>query len=103
MIVTAFMSDAQLFIIDEPFTGLDPLAVHDLLTIVQEKKAAGSSILMSTHILATAQQYADTFILLNDGRVRTQGSLAALKKEFGMTDASLDDIYMAMTKEPSAS
>lgn len=103
MIVTAFMTEAKLFIIDEPFTGLDPLAVHDLLTIVQERKAAGASILMSTHILATAQQYADTFILLNNGRVRSQGSLDQLKQEFGMSDANLDDIYLAMTKEPAAS
>ncbi|MFD1484140.1 ABC transporter ATP-binding protein [Lacticaseibacillus baoqingensis] len=101
MIVAAFMTDAQLFIIDEPFTGLDPLAVHDLLALVQAKKAAGASVLMSTHILATAQQYADQFVLLKDGQVRADGTLAQLKQEFGLADASLDDIYLAMTAEGS--
>lgn len=99
MIVNAFMTDADLFIIDEPFTGLDPLAIHDLLDIIAEKKAAGAAILMSTHILATAQQYADSFVLLNQGKVRTTGTLEELKAEFNMADANLDDIYLQMTKE----
>lgn len=99
MIVNAFMTNADLFIIDEPFTGLDPLAIHDLLEIIAEKKAQGAAILMSTHILATAQQYADSFVLLNQGRVRTTGTLEELKVEFNMADADLDDIYLQMAKE----
>lgn len=99
MIVSAFMTDAQLYIIDEPFTGLDPLAVHDLLDLVQAKKAAGASVLMSTHILATAQQYADSFVLLKDGGVRATGDMAGLQQQFNLSGASLDDIYLAMTKE----
>ncbi len=99
IIVNAFMTNADLFIIDEPFTGLDPLAIHDLLEIIAEKKAQGAAILMSTHILATAQQYADSFVLLNQGRVRTTGTLEELKIEFNMADADLDDIYLQMTKE----
>lgn len=99
MIVCAFITDAQLFIIDEPFTGLDPLAVHDLLDLVQAKKAAGASVLMSTHILATAQQYADEFVLLKAGQVRAQGDLDSLSAQFGIANASLDDIYMAMSQE----
>lgn len=99
MIVNVFMTNADLFIIDEPFTGLDPLAIHDLLEIIAEKKAQGAAILMSTHILATAQQYADSFVLLNQGCVRTTGTLEELKVEFNMADADLDDIYLQMTKE----
>ncbi|MGR3741585.1 ABC transporter ATP-binding protein [Companilactobacillus sp. DQM5] len=99
MIVCAFMRDASLFIIDEPFTGLDPIAVHDLLELVEEKKVNGSSILMSTHILATAQQYADRFILINNGQVKLQGNLKELQRAYKMPDASLDDIYMEMTRE----
>lgn len=99
MIVNAFMTDASLLIIDEPFTGLDPLAIRDLLQLIETKKQAGTGILMSTHILATAQQYADEFVLLNQGQVMANGTLAELKTQFNMTDANLDDIYLEMTKE----
>ncbi|KRM72898.1 ABC transporter ATP-binding protein [Lacticaseibacillus brantae] len=99
MIVTAFMTNAKLFIIDEPFTGLDPLGVHDLIEIVEQKRDAGASILMSTHILATAQQYADRFLLLNNGVIRADGTLADLKAQFNLPSADLDEIYLTMTKE----
>lgn len=99
MIVAAFMTQAKLFIIDEPFTGLDPLAIHDLLNLVTEKKQEGASILMSTHILATAQQYADEFVLIKAGKVRATGDMASLKQQFDLKDGSLDDIYMKMTEE----
>lgn len=99
MIVCAFMTDARLFIIDEPFTGLDPLAVNDLLNIVEQKKQEGCSVLMSTHILATVQDHADKFILLNHGQVRADGTLEQLKAKFNMQDANLDDIYIKMSHE----
>ncbi|WP_155286548.1 ABC transporter ATP-binding protein [Lacticaseibacillus zhaodongensis] len=99
MIASAFMTDASLYIIDEPFTGLDPVAVHDLLALVAAKKAAGASVLMSTHVLANAQTNADSFVLLGDGRLRANGTLDELRDQMQMPDASLDDIYMAMTKE----
>lgn len=99
MIVAAFMTNARLYIIDEPFTGLDPLAVHDLLDLVELKKQAGAAVLMSTHILATAQQYANQFVLLNNGQVRATGDLKSLQTQFNLADADLDAIYMAMTRE----
>ena len=100
MIVCAFMTDASLFIIDEPFTGLDPLAVSDLLNIVEAKKKAGCSVLMSTHILATVQNHADKFVLINQGQVRADGTLDELKKKFNMqADTNLDDIYIKMSHE----
>jgi len=100
MIVCAFMTDASLFIIDEPFTGLDPLAVNDLLNIVEAKKKAGCSVLMSTHVLATVQNHADKFVVINHGQVRADGTLDQLKAKFGLAaDSNLDDIYLKMSNE----
>lgn len=42
MIVAAFMTEAKLLVVDEPFYGLDPLAVHDLVNLIQEKKSRAS-------------------------------------------------------------
>ncbi|MFC6170677.1 ABC transporter ATP-binding protein [Loigolactobacillus jiayinensis] len=99
MIVCAFIVPAALYIIDEPFTGLDPLAIRDLLQVIEQQKARGAAVLMSTHVLATAQQYADSFILLSDGEIRAQGTLTELKQQFGMGAGNLDDIYFKMIDE----
>lgn len=99
MILCAFLVEPSLYIIDEPFLGLDPLAIHSLLGLMQSFKAQGSSILMSTHVLATAEKYCDRFIMLHDGQIKVQGTLGELRQKFNMPQASLDDIYLALTKE----
>ena len=59
----------KVLIIDEPFIGLDPLAVNDFLELIKEKKEKGVSILMSTHVLSNAEKYCDRFVFMNKGKV----------------------------------
>lgn len=99
MIMCAFLVDPSLYIIDEPFVGLDPLGIKSLLDQMDTKKREGASILMSTHILSTAEKHCDRIILLHNGQVRAQGTMADLRKAFNMPTASLDDLYIEMTKE----
>ena len=54
---------------------------------------------MSTHILATAEKYCDSFIILHEGEVRAKGNIEDLRNQFNMPGASLDDIYLQLTKE----
>lgn len=103
MIVCAFLTNAKLFIIDEPFLGLDPLAVNDLLNLISERKKQGASILMSTHVLDTAQRYCDRFVLLHDGQVRTEGTIEELRQLFPDAGDSLNDIYLTLAREGDAS
>jgi ABC-type multidrug transport system, ATPase component len=71
-----------------------------LLNIVEAKKKAGCSVLMSTHVLATVQNHADKFVLINHGQVRADGTLDQLKSKFNMeADSNLDDIYIKMSNE----
>ena len=51
MIICAFIVNPSLFIVDEPFLGLDPVAISDLTELLAAEKAKGKSILMSTHVL----------------------------------------------------
>lgn len=97
MICCAFLPDVKLLIVDEPFYGLDPLAVHDLLQLIEEKKKQGTAVLMSTHVLDTAERYCDRFVMLADGRVKAHGSLEELRQSAGEPDASLDHLYLQMT------
>lgn len=99
MVLCAFLIEPSLYIIDEPFLGLDPLAINALLELMNEMKQTGASILMSTHILATAEKYCDKFILLHKGEIRAQGTLSQLQSQFGAEEASLDELYLALTKE----
>jgi len=99
MVLCAFLVNPSLFIIDEPFLGLDPLAIHDLLEMMKKAKLSGAALLMSTHILATAERYCDRFVILHEGKIRAIGSIADLRLEFSMPSATLDDIYIALTVE----
>lgn len=99
MIICAFMVNPSLFIVDEPFLGLDPLAISDLTELLAQEKAKGKSILMSTHVLDAAEKMCDRFVILHQGQIRATGTLAELREAFGDETATLNDIYMSLTKE----
>jgi ABC-2 type transport system ATP-binding protein len=99
MIMCAFLVQPSLYIVDEPFVGLDPLGIQSLLDLMNKMKESGAGILMSTHILATAERYCDRFIILHEGKIRAKGTLTELRIQFNMPEASLDDLYIQLTKE----
>lgn len=99
MIMCAFLVQPSLYIVDEPFVGLDPLGIQSLLDLMKKMKENGAGILMSTHILATAERYCDSFIILHEGRIRAKGNLEELRQQFSMPGATLDDLYIQLTKE----
>ncbi|MGE8205138.1 ABC transporter ATP-binding protein [Heyndrickxia sp. NPDC080065] len=101
MIMSAFLVEPNLYIIDEPFVGLDPLGIQSLLDLMKKMKENGAGILISTHILATAERYCDGFVILHNGQVRAKGTLKELQDDFNMPGATLDDIYIQLTKEDS--
>ncbi|WP_182101864.1 ABC transporter ATP-binding protein [Niallia taxi] len=101
MIMCAFLVQPSLYIVDEPFVGLDPLGIQSLLDMMKKMKEEGAGILMSTHILATAERYCDRIIILHEGKIKCAGTMDELKREFQMPDATLDDIYIRLTKEES--
>ena len=99
MIICAFMVEPSLLIVDEPFLGLDPIAISDLVNLLEEEKAKGTSILMSTHVLDSAEKMCDSFVILHQGQVRATGNLEELQHAFNMKGASLNEIYLALTHE----
>ncbi|MFC3040678.1 ABC transporter ATP-binding protein [Virgibacillus xinjiangensis] len=99
MIMCAFLIEPPLYIVDEPFVGLDPLGIQSYLQLMDNMKENGSGVLMSTHILATAEKYCDRFVILHEGEIRAMGALEELQEEFNMPEATLDDLYVQLTKE----
>jgi ABC-2 type transport system ATP-binding protein len=98
MILCAFLAQPALLIVDEPFVGLDPLAIQALLDLLQEGKQQGMGILISTHILDMAEKYCDRFILLHDGRIRLKGDLPAMQHTLNKPGASLEQLFIQVVK-----
>lgn len=94
MILCALVTKTPLLIVDEPFVGLDPLAIRQLLQLFDEYKQ-DCAILMSTHILETAERHCDRFVFLHQGVVIASGTAAELRDAYRLSpDATLDDIYV---------
>jgi ABC-2 type transport system ATP-binding protein len=98
MIMNAFLIEPSLYIIDEPFLGLDPLAIRSLLELMVKMKRKGASFLISSHILATIEKYCDRFIVLHKGNIAAQGDLDEIRLQTGMPGASLDDLFYSLVK-----
>lgn len=94
MVMSAFLVEPSLLIVDEPFVGLDPLAIHNLLELMMELKKRETGILLSTHVLATAEKHCDRFVLLNEGRIALAGTLNEMRKKATMPRASLDELFI---------
>lgn len=85
-IVLTFMFDSPIIILDEPTTGLDPIALIHLKKIIQEEKKKGKTILITTHIMSFVEEVADEIVFLLDGKIYFKGSIENLKEETNQTD-----------------
>ncbi|KGA98070.1 multidrug ABC transporter ATP-binding protein [Alkalihalobacillus alcalophilus ATCC 27647 = CGMCC 1.3604] len=102
MIMSAFLTQPPVYIVDEPIVGLDPVGIQSFLDLISDVKNQGAAVLMSTHILATAERYCDRFVILHHGKVVLYGTLAEMRQTLKMPNATLDEIYLEMTKDEMA-
>jgi len=87
--ITAVLHDPDLLILDEPFSGLDPINVDSLKEIILELKRAGKTIIFSTHQMEVAERICDDICLLNRSRKVFEGSLRDVKRGFGRNAVAL--------------
>ncbi len=78
-IVAALASDAELLLLDEPTAGLDPLMEVVFQDIIGEVKAAGRTVLLSSHVLAQVEKLADTISIIRLGRIVQTGTLVEMR------------------------
>ncbi|MCH7322352.1 ABC transporter ATP-binding protein [Solibacillus sp. MA9] len=93
MLVLAFLIERPLYILDEPFMGLDPRAMRELLMLIDERKQQGASFLLCTHQLEMAEKLCDHYVLLHEGRMQAQGTLQELQQIVGQPISLLDIFY----------
>jgi ABC-2 type transport system ATP-binding protein len=91
--LTAILHRPALAVLDEPFSGLDPLNQDAFLGLIRELRAGGTTVLFSAHQMQLVERLADRVILISQGRFVAQGTLPELRAGWG-ADASLHDIYV---------
>lgn len=93
MLILSVLIEPQIYIIDEPFIGLDPHAMKTFLSTIEAERNRGAGILMSTHVLDTAEKVCDRFLIITDGMLRATGTLDEIRQQCGLADGSLYDCF----------
>ncbi|MDD8012650.1 MAG: ATP-binding cassette domain-containing protein [Acidobacteriota bacterium] len=81
--IMTILHDPELLILDEPFSGLDPLNIELVMDIILAHKRAGKTIIYSTHLMEYAEKTVDALVMIDKGRKVLDGTLAAVKAEYG--------------------
>ena len=87
--ITSVLHDPDLLILDEPFSGLDPINVELLKEVVLDLKRAGKTIIFSTHQMEVAEKVCDDICLLNRSQKVFEGSLREIKSSFGRNSVAV--------------
>jgi ABC-2 type transport system ATP-binding protein len=99
----ALVHEPRLIILDEPLTGLDAGSARQVKTVLRERVRAGSTVIMTTHILEVAERMADRIGVIAGGRLIAQGTLEELRRQAGKGGSSLEDTFLTLVgQEPVA-
>ncbi|MER7460112.1 ATP-binding cassette domain-containing protein [Micromonospora sp. NPDC126480] len=81
-IAAALVHDPEVLVLDEPFSGLDPLAVDTVVAVLRERAAAGVPVLFSSHQLDVVERLCDDLVIISDGVIRAAGSREQLRATY---------------------
>lgn len=96
----AFVHRAQVFCFDEPLIGLDPKGGRELKEMLREARDGGAAVLVSTHMLDTAERLCDRVIIMDRGGVIEQGTMDDLHRRVTM-GATLEEMFLQLTESPA--
>lgn len=94
VLISAFMHDPKLYILDEPFVGLDPKALFTLKEVLKEKAKEGKIIFFSTHVLDVAQNLCNKIAIIDDGKLVVDGNMKKV-----IQDKSLEELFMGLVAD----
>ncbi|EGT3612821.1 ATP-binding cassette domain-containing protein [Clostridium perfringens] len=83
-LIVAVMHDPEVIILDEPFSGLDPVNVELFKTVIRELLAKGKTLIFSSHRMADVEEFCDDIIMLKKGETILQGDLDKIKEDYGI-------------------
>nr|MDT0659509.1 ATP-binding cassette domain-containing protein [Micromonospora sp. DSM 115978] len=83
-IAAALVHEPDLLVLDEPFSGLDPLAVDTVLTVLREHTERGAGVLFSSHQLEVVERLCDDLVIIGDGVIRAAGPREELRQAYAL-------------------
>lgn len=95
-LAACFLSRKPFLILDEPMSGLDPIARHHVKQMLLDAKQGGTTVLMSSHALADVDALCDSMTVIHQGKVVFDDAVAAFRQSFPGSD--LDDSFMKLVK-----
>lgn len=99
-ICMALVHNPEVFLIDEPFIGLDPKGIKDFKDMLKILRDDGKTILVSTHILSSIEELVDEIIIMKKGNLLDKGSKDYLIKKYNFdNNSNLEDIFLKITEE----
>lgn len=87
--ITTILHDPEFIILDEPFSGLDPINTNLLIEIILEKKKENKVIIFSTHLMDYAEKMCDHIAMIDNGKIILNGKLSEIKSKYAKTNISL--------------
>lgn len=90
-VISAWLHEPKLILMDEPFVGLDPKASHLLKEMMKEFCEKGNAIFFSTHVLEVAEKLCDKVAIIKDGKLVKSGTMEEIKG-----DASLETVFLEL-------
>lgn len=97
VLMGALIHEPNVWILDEPMTGLDPKASFELKEMMREHAASGKTVLFSTHVLEVAEKICDKVAIINKGKVLFCGTLDEMREHFKVNE-SLENMFLEMTE-----
>lgn len=93
-VISALIHSPKLWLLDEPFVGLDPKAAHTLKQIMREVCDGGGAIFFSTHVLEVAEKLCDKIAIIKNGQLVVSGTTDEVRG-----DASLEDVFLELAED----
>ncbi|HDR4572789.1 ABC transporter ATP-binding protein [Bacillus cytotoxicus] len=96
IIIGVLLHDPDVWILDEPMTGLDPKSAFTLKQMMREHADKGKTVFFSTHVLEVAEKLCDRVAIINKGSLQFQGNLTEMRDHF-KSNESLEKMFLEMT------
>jgi ABC-2 type transport system ATP-binding protein len=97
LLASAFMRNPRVLLVDEPMVGLDPQGMRLVKVALREAATSGAMVIMSTHTLDIVEQVCDRVVVIGNGKLIADGTVAELLNRVGSPERTLEDVFLMLT------